>query len=352
MLPLVSRVPRWLAWGGVAAAVLAAALLFPFAAGRLNPPDTSGRSISRAVTFRTEITQAAARMIADQPLFGVGIGKFYARSSEYFAPAFRATVPRENAHNNFLQVLAELGMVGFVPFLWTIGVVGAAVVRGGRSGRLPAEAFGGAAGLAAFILTWLTGHPLLIFEVATAFWLVLAAVAALAVGGATGPEAGRSTHDPVWRWAAAVIAVVAIASVPLRGHVAAQRANLKDAAIGLSVWQTDERGERFRRMTDATAQFYVPAKATSMNLPIRLGQDSPPDAAVSIELRLDGEVANRVWVQGTAWRGTAVLLPRIGPSDRYRMLQLSVVSGEPGASDRHEPAIEIGVPVLTESGKR
>jgi hypothetical protein len=112
-----------------------------------------------------------------------------------------------------------------------------------------------------------------VLVVAAALWLTGSRAALFAVGGATGPEAGRSTRGPVWRWAAAVIAVVAIASVPLRGHDAAQRANLKAAAIGLSVWQTDERGERFRRMTDATAQFYVPAEATSMNLPIRLGQD-------------------------------------------------------------------------------
>jgi thiol-disulfide isomerase/thioredoxin len=42
-------------------------------------------------------------------VFGVGVGMFYARSSAFISPAFQAVVPRENAHNNYLQILAELG---------------------------------------------------------------------------------------------------------------------------------------------------------------------------------------------------------------------------------------------------
>jgi hypothetical protein len=77
---------------------------------------------------------------------------------------------------------------------------------------------GGAAGLAAFILTSLTGHPLLIFEVATAFWLVLGAVAALAVTEGEAVRPGRPSRLPAGEWAALVLAIAAIASVPFRGH--------------------------------------------------------------------------------------------------------------------------------------
>ncbi len=127
-------------------------------------------------------------------------------------------MPRENAHNNFLQVLGELGIVGFVPFVWALWAIARVVARSSRAGTLPAPALGGAAGLAAFVLTWLTGHPLLIFEVATAFWLVLGAVAALAVVDDEAWPAGGWTRRPASDWFAILVAAAAIASVPFRGR--------------------------------------------------------------------------------------------------------------------------------------
>jgi O-antigen ligase len=179
-VPLARRAPRRLARRAALALVIALMATLPFAAERLSPPEATGRALPRAFSIRVEMARTAGRMIASHPVFGVGVGAFFARSGDYIAPAFREIVPRENAHNNFLQVLAELGIVGFVPFMWVLGAAAWSVVRAWRAGRLPAAAVGGAAGLAAFVMTWLTGPPLLIFEVATAFWLVLGAVAALA----------------------------------------------------------------------------------------------------------------------------------------------------------------------------
>ncbi len=216
LVPLVRRVPRWLLRSAALAVVLALVASVPFASQRLDPPKGTGRDLSLAFGIRVEMARTAGRMIASHPVFGVGVGAFFLRSGEYVTPAFRKTVPRENAHNNFLQVLAELGVVGFVPFVWVLGAVAWSVVRSWRAGRLPAAAVGGAAGLAAFLLTWLLGHPLLILEVATAFWLTLGAVAALAV---TEGEAGRPERQP-WllagEWVALGLAIAAMASVPFR----------------------------------------------------------------------------------------------------------------------------------------
>jgi hypothetical protein len=216
LVPLVRRAPRWLSRSAALAVVLALVASMPFASKRLNPPKGTGRELPQAFSIRVEMAQRAGRMIASHPLFGVGVGAFFERSAEYVTPASRKIAPRENAHNNFLQLLAELGIVGFVPFVWVLGAVAWSVVRSWRAGRLPAAAVGGAAGLAAFFLTWLLGHPLLIFEVATAFWLTLGAVASLAV---TEGEAGRSERQPrllAREWVALLVAMVAIASVPFR----------------------------------------------------------------------------------------------------------------------------------------
>ena len=328
-------------------------LSLPFAGGRLNPPEVTGRSLPKAFSFRTEMTRMTLRMIAAQPVFGVGVGTFYARSSGYFTPGFTSVVPNENAHNNFLQVFAELGLVGLVPFLWTIVAAGAAVARGWRSGKPTAVVAGGAAGLAAFVLTWLTGHPLLIFPVATAFWLVLAAVTALAGEDDLAAHAtGRWPRGRVRAFAAAIIVVAAVASVPLRGRDAAEQTNLSGAALGLSPWDTGAGGERFRRMTAPVVQFYIDAGATSMTLPVRLEGNWPEQTTVDVEVRLDGEPAHRVRVAGTGWDAVTLSLPPLGPSRRFRAVRLSLVSGGPWTARRRGPAVEIGVPLLTRPGGR
>ncbi len=89
---------------------------------------------------------------------------------------------------------------------------GPVVARGASAGG----GVGAAAGLAAFFLTWLLGHPLLIFEVATAFWLTLGAVAAIAV---TEGEAGRPEREPrllAGEWVALGLAIAVMASAPFR----------------------------------------------------------------------------------------------------------------------------------------
>lgn len=218
LVPLARRAPRWLARRAAFAVALALVATLPFAVERLDPPLATGRDLPRAFSVRVEMARTAGRMTVSHPVFGVGVGAFLERSAEYITPAFRAVVPRENAHNNFLQVLTELGIVGFVPFLWVLGSVAWAVIRSWRSGRPSAAAVGGAAGLAAFVMTWLTGHPLLIFEVATAFWLVLGAVAALAMADGEAARPGGPSRFHAGEWAALFLGAVAVASVPFRGH--------------------------------------------------------------------------------------------------------------------------------------
>src|SRR5262249_3747085 len=82
-------------------------------------PNTLTRgNASDALNMRIELFRAARRMVATSPLFGVGIGQFYSRSAEFIhRPEGRPMYVQENAHNNFLQIAGELGLVGLVPFV-------------------------------------------------------------------------------------------------------------------------------------------------------------------------------------------------------------------------------------------
>ena len=115
-------------------------------------PSRSLASTHRAVSQRVELAQAGLAMLAVRPAFGVGIGQFYAMSGRFAQlPTSRRG---ENAHNNLLQISAELGLVGLTGFLWLIG---SALRRGWRAlgpGVRP-YLVGTMAGLTAFFLTCL-----------------------------------------------------------------------------------------------------------------------------------------------------------------------------------------------------
>jgi O-antigen ligase len=58
-------------------------------------------------------------MIRDYPILGIGVGKFYQNSAEYAsrAPPDLYWKYPENAHNYYLQIAAETGLVGFMLFV-------------------------------------------------------------------------------------------------------------------------------------------------------------------------------------------------------------------------------------------
>ena len=53
-------------------------------------------------------------------IFGVGVGHYFDRSSEFMPEELRRIYGNENAHNYFAQQFAEVGVVGGLLFIWLI----------------------------------------------------------------------------------------------------------------------------------------------------------------------------------------------------------------------------------------
>jgi hypothetical protein len=158
------------------AVVVGACIVVAVIATRYLPGPSPNASPSRALNIRWLFLQTTWRMVEAHPFFGVGIGQYARSSTQFSSPELLASYVRENAHNNFAQVAGELGLVGLSAFtavltvsLWTA-----------RSTRLAHPLTGPVlAGLAAFIISWLGGHPLLVPEVAYPFWMMLGIVPGL-----------------------------------------------------------------------------------------------------------------------------------------------------------------------------
>lgn len=67
-----------------------------------------------SLRVRLEYSQAGLRMIKEKPILGFGLGSFGRVYAKYKLPEAEET---QMAHNNFLQIWTELGIIGFLMFL-------------------------------------------------------------------------------------------------------------------------------------------------------------------------------------------------------------------------------------------
>jgi hypothetical protein len=159
-------------------AVLGACML----GGTLLFTSQSNVGFDQALAVRVQMTEVGIRTALRDPWFGVGLGDYIRMSRRWITPEMtllRGFAPQgENAHNNFLQILVELGLPACLFFIYLTG----SVARLGWTmdrGELSPEATGLALGLSAFLLSAFFGHPLLIPQVAAAFFLALGLTAGL-----------------------------------------------------------------------------------------------------------------------------------------------------------------------------
>jgi len=229
-----------------------------------------GRNLesSGAFTYRIARGVAALELIRAHPVFGVRPGNFSERSGL-----------SDNAHNNYLQIGAELGLPALVVFAY---ICAFAVSASWRQGHQSWLARGLSLGLIAYLVTCLAGHPLLIAAAAYPFWIALGLAAALA------PPASSIAR---LRWGATAAVLVVAVMLPFQIAAAARDADIEHASIGLSRWQQRSDGSRYR-WAGGRATFYVSPAARSVRLPLQLN----PTASATAEVRiyLDGVEANRV----------------------------------------------------------
>ena len=131
---------------------------------------------------RLGIYAANLDIVHDHPILGLGYGRYETAAQPYYE-AHPDADRRSHAHNNFLHIAAEAGLVGVAAFtlLW------AAALRAGWDATQTADramwaaAAGAWAGLLGFLVGGLTQYTFGDAEVANAMWAALAVL--MRVGG-------------------------------------------------------------------------------------------------------------------------------------------------------------------------
>jgi O-antigen ligase len=138
LVPGAGRARVGLALLAVGAVVVGALALTPGGVQHVFRGDSEG-------TGRAELWRVAGRMVAERPVTGIGLGNFKVREDEFVREpgALRwveliAERPHE-AHNTYLQLAAETGILGLLAFLAVTGLA----LRAGRQAERRFRAAGG-----------------------------------------------------------------------------------------------------------------------------------------------------------------------------------------------------------------
>jgi O-antigen ligase len=114
VLAVAARVPgkrRWLAIGGLAALIIFCFVFLPSDAFVANYGGILSKQ-QAALEGRAPIWRDTLHLIADYPLFGCGLGNYQTAFLKYQSSV--VDVVFTYAHNDYLQIAAELGVIGFL----------------------------------------------------------------------------------------------------------------------------------------------------------------------------------------------------------------------------------------------
>lgn len=129
--------------------------------------EAAGPGGAPSLGIRLDLWRNTLAMVRDHPVAGVGIGNFRIEFPPYSNRVvqvewFGAKLQPKHAHNDFLQILAELGIVGFGLMVWVLVAVvrtAVAALRIGARGETHYMIFAAVAGTSGLLVTAVFSFP-------------------------------------------------------------------------------------------------------------------------------------------------------------------------------------------------
>jgi hypothetical protein len=259
------------------------------------------------------------------------------------APQVAYSYGSENAHNYFLQLTAELGVIGLAILLcWLITAV-ADTVRAAAITPRDIRLLGLIAGVAAFAATCATGHPVLLTEIAVPFWLAFGMMWAL---GDSVLIKRESRERSPWPAIASVAAAIAFVAAQFGAPNTTLRPPESHEITGLYEWETDTDGSRYRWIGEYGSVF-VPADVTRVYIPVRVPPVAPDVSPMRVEARTEGRPGTRMTV-GDGWAVFNLELPNAAPNARFKRINLHAdrtwkpAMYRAGSADLRDVSVQVG----------
>jgi O-antigen ligase len=167
---------------------------------------------------RIGIWQSSLRMIADYPIVGVGLGMYKSYGTAYNFPVEHRIARYEKqvnvAHNDALQIGAEMGICGLILFLGGIGWLGSYSLIQLRKTPVSWEIIAASAGICSVLINGLFSNTL--SSPAIAMMVVL--LGTMVIDGAEQYNCKTVTFQRSWWWYGVVGLFVVYLLVPVIGY--------------------------------------------------------------------------------------------------------------------------------------
>ncbi len=349
------------AWSALGIAVLiGAAIVFRW--------EAVTNYIPTVLQHRWELMLTATRMAVSEPLFGVGINQFYPLSEQFSSAEFltlnNSTYldARTNAHNYFLQVATELGILGLIAFVMSLYTPLRASwnhIRFGRNDRFLAGIF---AGIVCFLLTCLTGQPLIIAIVAYPFWIALGLLGALnnmanqtQHSDESLPLSSQRTLGNARTARVAVIAGLLIVMTLTLAKATRDRNDIDLTRIdyGFYDWETVDGlvSVPFRvgaeyRWSQGRATIFLPQDTDQITVPLRAAAGFSGHAA-TVNIQANGRPINAIVLENDLWHQAVIPLLTDDHRDLNRV-DFNITptwmpsAVDPNSNDRRQLGVMIG----------
>lgn len=251
-----------------------------------------------SLNLRLEMWKATGRMIADRPLAGVGAGAWESEVPRYSAEGTQLETDYY-AHNEFLQLVAEYGIAGWLVLLlllaWLSRLGWRTLLPGGAQDL--AEVPGRAVLLGSLLVLFLVsniGFPWRMASTAALFALCLGALAASEARTSLAP--GWRAHAVRWSPLRGRIALVATAACLVLATVISQRA----AEAEFSIVRATRMALTITQSGEPNHPRWAPVKEQMLQL-IRRGIEINPHyrkitPMVADELARWGDWKNAAWI--------------------------------------------------------
>tara|TARA_B100000029_G_scaffold516106_1_gene626915 strand:- start:4163 stop:6304 length:2142 start_codon:yes stop_codon:yes gene_type:complete len=289
---------------------------------------------------RWQLTLTAMRMAASEPIFGVGISQFYPLSEQFSSPEFLTLNDstylgaRTNTHNYFLQVAAELGILGFIAFvlsLYTPLRSSWKHIKFPRNNWLLTGTF---AGVVCFLLTCLAGQPLIIAIVGYPFWIALGLLGALnnmahQTKHSTEAQALFSRHAPGHARTPRIIVITGTLIVATLTFAKATRdrndVDLTRIDYGFYDWETvggiapvPLRAGTEYRWSRENATIFLPGNTEEITVPLRAAA-GVSGQAITVTIKTNDHTANTTVLEDDLWHQVVIPLTTNGHQDFHRV---------------------------------
>ena len=127
-------------------------------------------------TDRIAFYKSSIQMIKAHPFIGVGVNTFVKAYHKYKVPDVDVITGEYcYAHNNYLQMAGEIGLVGLAIFFWILAALFLelkGIIRNNKEGYIRNIALGLGCGVLAFLLNGLTESSFYFSKIVVVFWFV------------------------------------------------------------------------------------------------------------------------------------------------------------------------------------